>query len=174
MKKSGLLTLLSLILIQSYCLAQGLPEDNIRKLLRVDKIDSDPNNGDGTFRARNKKTRKWGLYQWYYNGDEYQILVPAEYDSLHFIPFNGNFSIVYRGDKAGVYLSYWSYSDEARESIACLYDDYQRYTANGVTYLAMKRDGYWGWVDWKNGKERSSFLYENKEDLPYPYWKQDY
>lgn len=94
------------------------------------------------------------------------------YDSLEFIPFNGAFTIVYQHGKAGIYLSQWSYGDDAKETVPCLYHEFQRFTAKGNLYVAAKRDGVWGWVDWYTGEEKSQFQYATTDDLPYPYFKQ--
>lgn len=168
--------LLSLTLF--LCMLQPLfaqfPEEALKKKLKADLIEMDNGNGDGVFKARNKKTKKWGMYQWMYEGTQVNELIPMEYDSLRNIPFNGNFAAVYKDGKVGFYLSKWSYGEDAKQSVECLYTDYQRYDVEGITYLAVQKDGKWGWIDWYNGIEKSEFKYATKDALPYPYYKQEY
>ena len=74
----------------------------------------------------------------------------------------------------GFYLSKWSYGAKAKQTIPCLYEDYQRYTPeDGITRLAVMKDKKWGWVDWLTGIMKTEFIYDSKEDLPYPNWKQE-
>jgi hypothetical protein len=137
----------------------------------IDIIDMDGGNGDGLFKARSRVTKKWGLYQ--YLGDQIVEAIPMEYDSLYHFPWNGNYTAVFNDGKVGFYLSYWSYNDEAKQSVECKYEDYKRYiTDDQIPKLAVKRDGKWGWVDWLTGEEQSEFKYETPDDLPYPYYEQ--
>lgn len=143
-----------------------------KKELKADVVIFDPNNGDGVLKARNKQSKKWGMYQFL---DQSAIeLIPMEYDSLDFFSFNANYTAVYKKDKVGIYLAKWSYEDKARESVPCQYEDYKRYSADGVAKLAVQKNEKWGWIDWLTGEEKSEFIYETTDDLPYPYYKQNY
>lgn len=142
-----------------------------KKKLNADIIIFDEGNGDGVFKARDKATKKWGMYQSLV-ADDLTTLIPANYDSLNFFPFNGNYTVVYNKNKMGVYLSYWSYNKNAKETVPCMYDDYKRFNADGVPKLAVKKNGKWGWVDWLTGEEKSEFKYITTKDLPYPYYNQ--
>ena len=142
--------------------------------LNADLVIFDPNNGDGALKARNKKTKKWGMYQFLDMNMEEKELIPMQYDSLNFYPFNGKYTAVYNNEKVGFYLSYWSYDKQAKETVACKYDDYKRFDADGVSKLAVKKNGKWGWVDWLTGEEKSEFIYNSTDDLPYPHYKQNY
>lgn len=138
---------------------------------RIDMIDLDGNNGDGLFKARSAETRKWGIYQ--YLGDDFIEAVPMEYDSLYHFPWNGNYTAVFNEGKVGFYLSYWTFEDEAKLSVPCIYEDYKRYiTEDQIPKLAVKKDGKWGWVDWLTGEEKSEFVYDTPKDLPYPWYVQ--
>ena len=150
-----------------------LPEKELMKKLKADKIEIDENNGDGVFKARNKQSKKWGMYQWTFEGVNVKELIPMEYDSVQYIPFNGAFTAVYKAGYVGFYLSAWSFVD-ARQTVPCLYEDYQRYTINQRTYLAVKKNGLWGWVDWLTGDEKSAFFFETKEELTTPNFEQKY
>lgn len=143
-----------------------------KKKLDTDLLIFDEGNGDGVFKARNKSTKKWGMYQ-SLGADDLTTIIPAKYDSLHFFSFNGKYTIVYNGEKVGVYLSYWSYGDKAKETVPCLYEDFKNFDADGVPKLAVKKNGKWGWINWLTGEEQSEFKYETTEDLPYPYFNQD-
>lgn len=168
--KNGLLIVI--LFSFGFVYAQTFPTDALKKKLKADRIDMDLGNEDGVFKARNAKTHKWGMYQWMYEGTNLKELIPMAFDSLRNIPFNGNFSIVYLNGKLGVYLAEWSYGDDARQTVPCKYEDYKRYNADGRKYLAVKRDGKWGWIDWLTGEEKSEFIYETSKALPYPDWIQ--
>lgn len=139
---------------------------------RIDLIDMDGNNGDGLFKARNSETLKWGLYQ--YMWDKFLEAIPMQYDSLYHFSWNGNYTAVFNDGKVGIYLSNWTYGEEAKESVPCIYEDYKNYRLEDQTLrLAMKKDGKWGWVDWLTGEEKSEFKYDDPDDLPYPYYEQE-
>ena len=164
MRKLLLILITTFFTLSSY--SQSFPEKELLKKLKADNIEMDKGNEDGVFKARNKKTKKWGMYQWMYEGTQTKELIPMQYDSLRNIPFNGNFSAVYNNGKVGFYLTEWSYGEKAKQTVLCIYTDYQRYNNNGSTYLAVSKDGKWGWVDWLTGEEKSGFTATTKEDLP--------
>ncbi|WP_417874680.1 WG repeat-containing protein [Xanthomarina gelatinilytica] len=143
-----------------------------KKKLDADILIFDEGNGDGVFKARNKNTKKWGMYQ-SLGSEALTTLIPANYDSINFFNFNGKYTSVYNEDKVGIYLSYWSYGDKAKQTVPCIYDDYKKFDADGVPKLAVKKNGKWGWINWLTGEEQSDFNYETPEDLPYPYFNQD-
>jgi hypothetical protein len=145
-----------------------------KKILNADLVIFDPNNGDGGLKARNKETKKWGMYQFIDLNIEEKELIPMQYDSLNFFGFNGKYTAVYNNGKVGFYLSYWSYDEQAKQTVACKYEDYKRFDADGVSKLAVKKNGKWGWVDWLTGEEKSEFIYNSPNDLPYPHYKQNY
>ncbi len=145
-----------------------------KKKLNADLIIFDPNNGDGALKARNKDTKKWGMYQFLDINMEEKELIPMQYDNLNFFSFNGKYTAVYNDGKVGFYLSYWSYDDQTKQTVACKYEDYKRFDADGVSKLAVKKNGKWGWVDWLTGIEKSEFIYNSTDDLPYPHYKQNY
>lgn len=147
-------------------------DEYFKKKLKADIIETDQGNGDGVFRARIKKTKLWGMYQGY--GETLIELIPADYDSVRFIPFNGNFSAVYKDGKVGFYLSHWTYDDMAKESVPCIYDTYKRFNYQGDKYLAVKKGEFWGWIDWLNGEEKSEFKYTSPDELPIPGFSQEY
>ena len=143
-----------------------------KEKLNADILIFDEGNGDGVFKARDKKTKKWGMYQSL--GTKNLIkLIPANYDSIIFFPFNGNFTAVYNNDKVGIYLSYWRYETKARQTVPCVYEDYKRFDVDGIPKLAVKKNGKWGWIDWLTGEEKSEFIYQSSKDLPYPHFKQE-
>jgi hypothetical protein len=165
------------LITTSISYAQSFPEKKIMNKLGARKIVMDQGNEDGVFRAQSRKTKKWGMYQWMYEGTDVKILIPMEYDSIRNFPFNGAFTAVYNDGKVGIYLCEWSYGDDARQTVECKYEDYRRVNVKqdeyrSQLYLAMKKDGKWGWVDWITGEEKSEFIYETTKDLPYPDYKQ--
>ena len=144
-----------------------------KQKLAADIIDFDPKNGDGVFRARSRDTKKWGLFQGY-DSETIKELIPMNFDSVNFIPVNNPYTIVYQNGKLGVYLSKWTFDDEAKQTVECIYEDYKRYDAEGKPALAVKKNGKWGWVDWKTGEEKSEFSFDTPEELPFPLYTQDY
>lgn len=142
-----------------------------KKKLKADILIFDEGNGDGVFKARKKLTKKWGMYQSLGEND-LKTLIPAKYDSIRFFGYNSKYTAVYNKGKIGMHLSYWSYNENTKLSVPCIYEDYKNFNADGVLKLAMKKDGKWGWVNWLTGKEESEFKYETLDDLPYPYYKQ--
>jgi len=142
-----------------------------KKKLKADILIFDESNGDGVFKARNKATKKWGMYQSLGEND-LTTLIPAKYDSIRFFGYNSKYTAVYNKGKVGMHLSYWSYNENTKLSVPCIYEDYKNFDADGVLKLAMKKDGKWGWVNWLTGKEESEFKYNTLDDLPYPYYKQ--
>lgn len=160
--------------------SQALLESELLQNLNADLIVTDANNKDGIFMARNKTTKKWGMFQFTYNSSKPLVLIPMKYDALKFFVGNEKFTIVHNNGKLGVYLSFFDYGKEAKQSVACLYDDYKKIIVpyNGklkfppITYseeyLAVKKNGKWGWVNWFTGKEQSEFNYETIDDLPTP------
>ncbi len=170
--KSIILITISFFLISSV-FAQ-FPEKDIMKKINASKIKMDEGNGDGVFRAKSKKTKKWGMYQWMFEGTDVNEMIPMKYDSLRNFPFNGSFTAVYNDGKVGIYLCEWSYGKDAKQTIICRYDDYKRIRVRrdqydgGTIYLAMKKDGKWGYVDWLTGEEKSEFIYNTIDDMPSP------
>ena len=158
--------------------AQAFPKRELKAKLKADRIEMDEGNGDGVFKARSKKTHKWGMYQWMYSGTNVKMLIPMEYDSVRYFPFNGSFTAVYNDGKVGIYHCEWSFGDEAKQTIECKYEGYRRVNvrkdkySSPSLYLAMKKNGKWGWVDWMTGEEKSEFIYDTIKDLPYPEYAQ--
>jgi len=142
-----------------------------KKKLNADILIFDEGNGDGVFKARDKRTKKWGMYQ-SLGADDLTTLIPENYDSINFFNFNGKYTAVYNEGKVGMYLSYWSFYDKAKQTVPCAYEYYKNFDADGVPKLAVKKNGKWGWIDWLTGEEKSEFKYETTKDLPYPYYNQ--
>jgi hypothetical protein len=153
--------------------------------LGADLIEFDWGNGDGVFKARLKRTKKWGMYQ--NIGNRLQTMIPAQYDSISFFGWNGAFTSVWNNGKVGIYQSPWRFGEkEAKQTVDCLYDDYKRFNvekvinSNGyyskadVLYLAVKKGRLWAWIDWMTGELKTDFLYDiEKEKMPYPEFIQE-
>jgi len=65
-----------------------------KKKLKADILIFDEGNGDGVFKARNKATKKWGMYQSLGEND-LTTLIPAKYDSIRFFGYNSKYTAVY-------------------------------------------------------------------------------
>ena len=142
---------LSLMIINRSC-AQNFPEPQMMRKFKADTLVLDDQNGDGAFKLRNKRSQKWGLYQWLYRGLMTRELIPMTYDSLEFIGINRPFAIVYQKGKHGVYLSGWNF-ENARESVPCIYEDSKIFIDGNRTCLAVKEAGDWFWINWQTGQE---------------------
>ncbi len=141
----------------------------------IDVIDLDNGNGDGIFLAQSKATDRFGMYQ-YIDKNNIIEAIPMNYDSIYYYSWNGNFTTVFNEGKAGIYLSYWTYEQEAKESVPCIYDDFKTFNReeDNTKLLAVKKDGKWAWIDWLTGEVKSEFKHETTQDLPYPYYEQKY
>jgi hypothetical protein len=152
-----------------------------KKILRKLKGDQIEWIGDGVFKLRHKKSKKWGMFQQYYGEEEITQMIPTNYDSIYFFHFNDPFMVVYNEGKLGIYLSRLSYYENSKETVACLYDEYivyKRYLRGNTyprerKYLAVSKNGKWGWVDWLTGEVKSEFVYDSFDDLPAPAYKQE-
>jgi len=165
--------------VSSLSFGQSFPKNKMMQKLKAWQIKMDEGNGDGVFRAQSRKTKKWGMYQWM-GGSKVKEMVPMQYDRLRNFPFNGHFTAVYNNGKVGIYLCEWSYGEKARQTVECKYEDYRRINARTdkysapTTYLAMKKDGKWGYVNWLTGEEMSEFIYDTSKDMPFPHFEQAY
>jgi hypothetical protein len=153
--------------------------DKLKKKLKAAYIIGDPVNEDGVFIARLKKTNTCGMYQCT-DGKKIQCLIPPLFDSVDFFRFNGVVTGVWLNGKVGLYLSPWT-SDSAHLAVPCLYDAYKLirvikkqgddvdYYTTELTYVAVKKNGLWAWIDYTNGELKTDFLYDlTKEKMPYP------
>tara|TARA_R110000868_G_scaffold123222_1_gene326425 strand:+ start:284 stop:832 length:549 start_codon:yes stop_codon:yes gene_type:complete len=178
MKQFLLAIIITFFTIPSF--SQVFSEKELLQKLNADLIVMDAINGDGVFKARNVTTKKWGMFQY---GTE---IIPMKYDSLEFFTVNGKYTIVYNNGKLGTYLSYFDYEKDAKQTVPCLYDNYKKIKIpyNGENrfppityteeYLAVKKNGKWGWVNWFTGAEQSKFIYNTIEDLPTPDYIQEW
>jgi len=172
------------ILFTAYCMAVSplkaqSDADKLKKKLKAHYIMGDPVNEDGVFIARLKKTNLCGMYQCI-DGKTIQCLIPPLFDSIDFFQFNGLVTGVRLNGKVGLYLSAWT-NDSAYLAVPCLYDAYKlirvhkkmddgfsEYTAE-MTYVAVKKNGLWAWIDYTTGELKTEFKYDlTKEKMPYP------
>jgi len=180
MKKLFFTIIIAFFAASSY--SQTFSEKELLQKLDANLILLDADNEDGTFKARNKKTQKWGMFK--LDNRNPVEMIPMKYDSIEYFPVNEKYTVVYNNGKIGFYLSYFDYEKNAKQSVPCLYDDYKKikikysgenrfppinFTEN---YLAVKKDGKWGWVDWFTGEEKSKFVYITTDELPAPNYNQ--
>lgn len=139
----------------------------MKRKLKADKIIFDKMNEDGVLLIRKKRTGKWGIVQG--SGKSFQTVVPATYDSVTSPEYNAEFVFVYINNLIGIYLLGWTVgSDQAKESVSCIYNELKKTEINGCTFLAGMRNGNWGWLDWYTGREIGDFKYDSFADLPHP------
>lgn len=186
MKKIGkfyTVALSIMLLNYSPVFAQEISPKTLKKI-KATEIRLDENNGDGVFIARGKKSKKWGMFQAWSENDVTQM-IPMQYDSIDFFGFNAEVTGVWNSGKVGIYISPWSFDEDARQTIPCLYDDYkifnvERTVYDGmghykkyVTYVAIKKNNRWAWIDWITGELKTDFIVDlENEKMPYPDFEQ--
>lgn len=179
------LLVLLLFLIVSGVSGQEI-NPRILKKINASEYKLDKNNEDGVFLAKNKKTKKWGMYQAWSEKD-IKEMIPPNYDSIEFFGFNARLTGVWNNGKVGIYISPWSYSeDRVKQTVPCLYEEYKIFNVEKIIkdgigqypkyfdYVAVKKNGLWAWIDWMTGELKSDFLYDlEKEKMPYPDFEQE-
>lgn len=139
----------------------------VRRKKGFDFVEFDRKNGNQIFIGRQGRTRKWGMLK----GSDVNILetlIPNEYDSLSFFPSNNTFIPVYLGGNIGFY----SMVDMKVKKVSDpQYQDYKRVDINGEDYLAIQKNGRWGWMDWFNGEIKVKSIRPSFDELPKPDWK---
>ena len=161
--------ILSFIVLLCFHTALNAQDDDYNKKIEkrknkisADRWESDKGNEDGVYKARDKKTHKWGMYQ---ITDEFtKILIPMKYDTVRFFNFNGPFTLVWNNGKVGVFVSPWI--DTKGQSIECIYEDGKVvHDKEDNYYFAAKKNGKWGWVDFYTGEEQSAFTASSYSEL---------
>lgn len=159
-------------------------QKQLMESMNADLVEMDKNNGDGTFKARDKDTKKWGMYQYGINSAPPTEMIPKKFDSINFFGVNEKFTEVYNNGKIGIYTCYFDYEKEAKQTVPCLYEDYKKMIIPYIgesrfppityteVYLAVKKNGKWGWINWFTGEEQSEFIYNSTDDLPTPTYEQ--
>jgi len=120
---------------------------------------------EDVFQLRNKKTNKWGMYDWY------DQLIPMEYDSIQ--PFN-QFQPFTLAQKEGIYLVIqWPYdTEELVISPLVNFDDVNIKINNKISNLSFQyvllasQNGLWGCVNWKDLSIIVPFEYTSSEEVP--------
>ena len=131
---------------------------SVLKSYNGDLVEEDYINQDGVFKLRNKKTKKWGLFQM-----ENQ-LIPMEYDSLEFFGWNAPITRAIKNGKWGIIPS------ELKEytGVPFEYDMVKILTHEGQYFVAAQKEGFWYWVDWKTGIEKPSEKVKYYQELLIP------
>lgn len=168
MMNSKFIISLLLLLINGLAFSQDENSEKIiKKLLDTKEIVWDDFNQDGVFKAKNKKTGKWGMYQYLFEGKRPKTLVRMKYDSLGFYSFSSSYTIVKNKNKYGVILSPWNDEVKARSSVKCIYQKIN-YVESGYGMLAAKGNDLWGYIDHKSGDTLIPFVHHTFSDLPTP------
>jgi len=130
---------------------------------RLDYLDADTLtvnslSSTGEFMARNRKSKKWGLYQ--NHDDVFDVLVPAKFDKVEFFEWGAPLTFVYKNGLKGYFLKDWEGNyDKFPEN--CVYDDLVlRVDSEGRKFLAARIGSKWYWVDWSTGKLNRSTSYD--------------
>ncbi len=130
---------------------------------RLDYLDADTLtvNGlssTGEFMARNRKSKKWGLYQ--NHDDVFDVLVPAKFDKVEFFEWGAPLTFVYMNGLKGYFLKDWEGNYDKFPG-NCVYDDLVlRVDSEGRKFLAARIGSKWYWVDWSTGKLNRSTYYD--------------
>jgi hypothetical protein len=138
----------------------------VRRKKGFDYVYFDRINGKGIFIGRQRRTRKWGMLQ---GKDVNNLIVhiPNEYDSLDFFPSDNTFIPVFLGGKVGFYNKTGNTIKKISDP---QYEDYKRAEYNEKEYLAVQKNGKWGWVDWYDGEIKVKSISNSFEELPAPDW----
>ena len=163
MKQYILILTLSTFYINGFSQTES-QEKYIKKELGVKQIVWDQENQDGIFKALNKKTNKWGMFQ-YFEGRRPKRLVSFKYDSLGFYKFNASFTIVKNNGKYGLISDPWG-EPKAKLIVKCKHDQL-RYVKNGYGMLASKRGKNWAYIN-EQGDTLIPYASKTFEDLPIP------
>jgi hypothetical protein len=176
---------IALLITCSWTFGQEITPSILKKI-NASEYKLDENNGDGVFIAKNKKSKKWGMYQAWSEKD-IKEMIPPMYDSIDFFEFNAKLTGVWLNGKVGVYMSPWTYGEEdAKQTVQCLYEGYKIFNVEKTVYdglgsyrkyfdfVAVKKDGLWAWIDWVTGELKTEFIFDlEKEQMPYPEFEQE-
>lgn len=176
---------IALLFIASFSYAQEITPAILKKI-NASEHKLDVNNEDGVFLAKNKKTKKWGMYQ-AWSVKDIKEMIPPQYDSIDFFGFNAKLTGLWNNGKVGIYQSPWSYGEvDAKQTVECLYEGYKIFNVEKTVYdglgsyrkyfdyVAVKKDGLWAWIDWMTGELKTDFIFDlEKEQMPYPDFEQE-
>lgn len=139
----------------------------IRRKKGFDYVEFDRVNKSEIYMARQSRLRKWGILKGF-DPNTSKELVPVEFDSLDFFPSNKSFTAAYLGGK----IAFFNYIDGNVKKISePIYEDYKSAEFNDMLYLAVKRQGKWGWMDWTDGEIKIKSISPSFDKLPQPDWK---
>lgn len=182
-KTRSLLCLLSLYVLINQVKAQTI-SDKVLKKIHASNYKADAVNEDGVFVAQHSKTKKWGMFQ-AFSESEIIELIPMNYDSVDYFGFNAKLTGVWVNGKVGIYISPWTYG-EGKQTVECLYEDYKIYDIEKqvqdgygsyrkyFTYVAVKKNGLWAWIDWMSGELKTEFNYDLAvQKMPFPKFEQE-
>ena len=165
--KKYLLILITIIL-SNIVFAQSEKDTKIvQHALNAKQIIWDEYNGDGVLKAQNKKTGKWGMYQYWFNSKKPEKLVLMKYDSLGFYTHTSSYTIVKNNNKYGVLGSAWE-GIEPKTQVKCLYQ-MLRYVRGSRNIIAAKGNNKWGYVSTETGDTLIPFAFNKFSDLPMPH-----
>ena len=160
-------------LILLFCVAQLFAQYPSREKpnnsLKTDSIVFDAYNGDGIFKARNPKTKKWGSFQ-VFSGDIIEQ-IPMKYDSLGFYDKSQRFTLVKNNGKYGII---GRDREGFKYETAIIYDklaiiDYTgKYAGLRKPMIAARKNGKWGYIHEVTGDTLLPFGFNKKVDLPKP------
>ena len=140
-------------------------DKKMKRMLNVKEIEWDHYNEDGVFKARSKKSGKWGMYQNIYQGKRPKNLVPMKYDSLGFYDHSSNYTIVKNNGKYGLLSSPWS--GHSKLFVRCMYQQLN-YVDDHSRLIAAKGNNKWAYIDTETGDTLIPFVHNNHADLPAP------
>ena len=117
----------------------------------------------GEFMARNRDSKKWGLYQNY--DDVFEVLIPAKFDKVEFFEWGAPLAFVYKNGLKGYFLKSWEGNYEKYPE-NCVFDDLVlRVDSEGRKFLAARIGSKWYWVDWSTGKVNRSRSYDSVDRM---------
>ena len=136
----------------------------VRKLLKAKMVIWDKYNEDGVLIAQSKKTKRWRMYQYAYDGKRPKTLVSSSYDSLGFYSHSTSYTIVKNHEKYGILDSPWGVK-RPRLLVRCMYK-MLKYSEGYNVMAAKGKNNLWGYIDVKSGDTLIPFVYSNYNGLP--------
>ncbi len=166
MYKIPFLLFIAISFISANTIAQGeAMTKKMLKKLHASEIIWDTYNYDGVFKAKNKKTGKWGMFQYWEDLSEPKVLINYGYDSLGFYNHSSNYTLVKQNNKYGLLGQPWG-DDPAVLIIDCKYDLLKYSGIRNV--IIANIDNKWGYLNSVNSDTIIPFAFNSKSELPTP------
>jgi hypothetical protein len=140
-------------------------EKKLKRKYKFSQIIWDKYNEDGVFKARKKKSGKWGMYQYYAGLRRPKMVIPPYYDSLGFYDNSSAYTLCKQRGKYGTVGNGFAQKGPGKLLIRTVHDSLA-YTYGHSLILASKRNGKWGLIHAETGDTIAPYFYDTKKELP--------